>query len=68
MLFELIVNSKDKTGVVSTKKMMNYVKTKNRIFDGNYHQDCHEFYMWYLNELEEILNGKIKNNPQKNWL
>ena len=37
MLFELIVNSKDKTGVVSTKKMMNYVKTKNRIFDGNYH-------------------------------
>lgn len=37
MLFTSIQNYKYKTGVTSTKKMMNYIKTKNKLFDGKYH-------------------------------
>ena len=40
---------------------MKFVKSKNKIFDGNYHQDCHEFYMWFINECEEILTNKGKD-------
>ncbi|CAD8148479.1 unnamed protein product [Paramecium pentaurelia] len=63
LLFQSISKHKQKTGVISTKKMMNYIKTKNKIFDGKYHQDSHEFYMWFINECEELLKDK-----QNNWI
>jgi ubiquitin carboxyl-terminal hydrolase 12/46 len=58
MLFTAISNHKSKTGVISTKKMMNFIKSKNKIFDGKYHQDSHEFYMWFINECDELLKDK----------
>lgn len=65
LLFSTIKSSKCKTGVVSTKKMMNFAKQKNKLFDGRYHQDCHEFFMWYINECEEALNAKNRKIPQQ---
>ena len=49
---------KKKTGCLSTKKLMNLVKKNNEIFKGDNHQDCHEFCIWLLNELNDILKKK----------
>lgn len=40
---------------------MQYAKKKNERFKGDYHQDCHEFFMWYINEIDDTLNGQIKS-------
>ena len=37
---------------------MNLVKKNNEIFKGDNHQDCHEFCIWLLNELNDILKKK----------
>ncbi|KRX10354.1 hypothetical protein PPERSA_00834 [Pseudocohnilembus persalinus] len=38
---------------------------KNDMFKGDYHQDCHEFLNWYLNEIDDVLK-KEKKNKYKN--
>jgi ubiquitin carboxyl-terminal hydrolase 12/46 len=56
----LINQFKKKTGVTSIKKLLSYSKKRNEMFKGDYHQDCHEFLMWYLNEIDDVLLGKHK--------
>ena len=34
---------------------MNYVRKKSEQFKGCFHQDTHEFLIWYLNEINDIL-------------
>jgi hypothetical protein len=38
---------------------MSFTKKRNEEFKGDYHQDCHEFLTWYINEIDDVLNGKI---------
>lgn len=56
----MINQFKKKTGVTSIKKLLSYSKKRNEMFKGDYHQDCHEFLMWYLNEIDDVLLGKHK--------
>ncbi|KAL4436015.1 hypothetical protein ABPG74_022250 [Tetrahymena malaccensis] len=76
-MFQEIQFSKKKTGVCSSKKIMKYVRKGNPDFKGENHQDCHEFSIWFLNQMNDILNKKYtksKTNPnpppknQPSWL
>jgi ubiquitin C-terminal hydrolase len=44
--------------VISTKKLMTFVKKRNEVFKGDFHQDCHEYFIWFLNELNDTLKKK----------
>lgn len=41
---------------------MKYVRKGNPDFKGDDHQDCHEFSIWFLNEMNDILNRKFISN------
>jgi len=49
---------------MSTKKLMNYVRKNNELFQGEYHQDSHEFLIWILNQMNDLLikEKKIQSN------
>ena len=36
---------------------------QSEMFKGDYHQDCHEFLMWFLNEINDVLinDGKKRD-------
>ncbi len=34
---------------------MNYVRKHNELFQGDYHQDSHEFLFWILDKMNDIL-------------
>lgn len=46
---------------VSTSKLMKFVETESLIFERERHQDCHEFYIWLMNSINDQLKGKEKN-------
>ena len=59
-LFLQIVNSKRRTGVLNTKKLMSIVCSANQTFEGIAHQDSHEFLVWLLNEMNDQMMKKTK--------
>jgi ubiquitin carboxyl-terminal hydrolase 12/46 len=61
-LFLSLTRMKKRTGVTSLKKLMSFTKKRNEEFKGDYHQDCHEFFMWYVNEIDDALNGKLSKS------
>ncbi|EGR30572.1 ubiquitin-specific protease, putative, partial [Ichthyophthirius multifiliis] len=76
-IFQQIANNKKKTGICNTNKIMKYVRDSNPDFRGDSHQDCHEFSIWLLNQINDIINKpyiKTKENPnpleqkQASWL
>jgi len=44
---------------------MSYVKKNNEMFQGDEHQDTHEFLIWFLNEINETLQGKKGTSKKK---
>lgn len=50
-----------KMDAVSTSKLMKFVETESLIFERERHQDCHEFYIWLMNSINDQLKGKEKN-------
>lgn len=63
-LYRTIVKNKKLRQTLSTKKLMTYVQEKNEILEEDRHQDCHEFYMWLINELNDEMIKKLKaQNP-----
>lgn len=46
---------------------MAYVKKNNEMFQGDEHQDTHEFLIWFFSEIHDTLLGKksTKKKPEK---
>jgi len=58
VLFAQITNSKRRTGVLSTKKLMALVSSQT--FEAFMHQDSQEFLMWLLNALNDQKKSKAR--------
>ncbi|XP_039144611.1 ubiquitin carboxyl-terminal hydrolase 4-like [Dioscorea cayenensis subsp. rotundata] len=59
-LFTQISSQKKKTGVIAPKRFVQRVKKENELFRGYMHQDAHEFLIFLLNELVDILERESK--------
>ena len=40
---------------------MKFIETESGLFERDRHQDCHEFYIWLMNEI----NDQIKKEDKK---
>ncbi|EPS39012.1 hypothetical protein H072_7219, partial [Dactylellina haptotyla CBS 200.50] len=66
-LFESIVVSESRTGVVSPQRFVEVLKMKNELFRSQMHQDAHEFFNYVLNEVIENVEDHAKSaNQSKN--
>lgn len=45
---------------VSTSRLMKFVENESAIFERERHQDCHEFYIWLMNSINDQIKGKDK--------
>jgi len=45
---------------------MTYVKKNNEMFKGDYHQDTHEFLIWFLNDINDTIKRLKKNQVGSN--
>ena len=45
---------------VSTSKLMRYVESHSAMFERERHHDCHEFYIWLMNEINDQIKGSDK--------
>ncbi|XP_058086367.1 ubiquitin carboxyl-terminal hydrolase 4 isoform X2 [Magnolia sinica] len=62
-----ISSQKKKTGVIAPKRFVQRVKKQNEIFRSYMHQDAHEFLIFLLNELVDILekeHNAAKSSPE----
>jgi len=59
-LYQAMSRSKKQRSTLSTKKLMGYVQDKNEILEEDRHQDCHEFFMWLVNDINDELVKKQK--------
>ncbi|MBS1890118.1 MAG: hypothetical protein JST59_02410 [Actinobacteria bacterium] len=59
-LYQTMAKSRKQRSTLSTKKLMTYVQNKNEILEEDRHQDCHEFFMWLLNDINDELVKKQK--------
>jgi ubiquitin carboxyl-terminal hydrolase 12/46 len=71
LLFMSITASKKKTGVISTRRLMTKVRQLNSKphsgqFEGDAHQDSHEFLIWLLNNLNDTLAKRA--GKQRTWV
>lgn len=46
---------------VSTSKLMRFIEKESAIFERERHQDCHEFYIWLMNSINDQIKGKRKD-------
>lgn len=71
-LYSTILNANKSKSVVSAKRLMNYVYSKNEMLEQHYHQDCHQFFIWLVNEVNDELIHKAKSQKygynQKDYL
>ncbi|KAF3934260.1 hypothetical protein ABW19_dt0200447 [Dactylella cylindrospora] len=63
-LFESVVNSESRTGVVSPQRFVEVLKMKNELFRSQMHQDAHEFFNYVLNEVIENVEDHAKTANQ----
>ncbi|KAK6363099.1 hypothetical protein TWF730_000544 [Orbilia blumenaviensis] len=59
-LFETIVATESRTGVVSPLRFVEVLKMKNELFRSQMHQDAHEFFNYVLNEVIENVEDHAK--------
>ncbi|VDP87914.1 unnamed protein product [Echinostoma caproni] len=57
-LFHAITTQKKSVGQIAPKKFINKLKRENGAFDNYLQQDAHEFLIYILNEIADILQGK----------
>jgi uncharacterized UBP type Zn finger protein len=50
---------------VSTSKLMRFIEKESAIFERERHQDCHEFYIWLMNSINDQIKGKEKDKGEK---
>jgi ubiquitin carboxyl-terminal hydrolase 12/46 len=61
-LFQQINSQKKKTGCISPRQLLNYIRANHYLFKNSIqHQDAHEFLSYILNEITEIV-AKEKQN------
>lgn len=63
-LYSTMARAKKPRSTLSTKKLMAFVQEKNEILEQDNHQDCHEFFMWLINAVNDELVKKIKQQKQ----
>ena len=63
-LFEAIVASQKRMGVISPQKLIEVLKRDNEIFRGNVHQDAHEFLNMLLNQVVDVVEENVKKLEQ----
>ncbi|KAF3907099.1 hypothetical protein ABW21_db0202498 [Orbilia brochopaga] len=63
-LFESIVSSESRTGVVSPLRFVEVLKMRNELFRSQMHQDAHEFFNYCLNEVIENVEDHAKITNQ----
>jgi ubiquitin carboxyl-terminal hydrolase 9/13 len=63
-LFESIAGHSSPTGVLSPQKFIEVLKAENPFFQGNAHQDAHEFLMLVLEKLGKTVNDSIEAEEQ----
>ncbi|PSC77008.1 Ubiquitin carboxyl-terminal hydrolase 3 [Micractinium conductrix] len=54
-LFLQVSSQKKKCGFVSPRRFVSRVKAENALFSSYMHQDAHEFWIWLLNDIGEVL-------------
>ena len=54
------MRKKKKMDAVSTNRLMKFVESDSQIFERDRHQDCHEFYIWLMNSINDQIKGKDK--------
>ncbi|KAK4777068.1 hypothetical protein SAY86_005756 [Trapa natans] len=59
-LFTQISSQKKKTGVIAPKRFVQRLKKQNELFRSYMHQDAHEFLIFLLNELVDILEKEAR--------
>ena len=63
-LFEAIVASQTRMGIISPQKLIEVLKRDNEIFRGNIHQDAHEFLNMLLNQVVDVVEENAKQQDQ----
>ena len=59
-LFEAIVASQERMGIISPQKLIEVLKRDNEMFRGNSHQDAHEFLNMLLNQVVDTVEEDAK--------
>eukprot|EP01103_Thecamoeba_quadrilineata_P015522 TRINITY_DN4934_c0_g2_i1.p1 TRINITY_DN4934_c0_g2~~TRINITY_DN4934_c0_g2_i1.p1 ORF type:complete len:368 (+),score=58.48 TRINITY_DN4934_c0_g2_i1:12-1115(+) len=59
-LFHNLSTQKKRTGVISPQKFITRLRKENDLFRSLMHQDAHEFLIYLLNVVSEILQSKLK--------
>lgn len=60
------VRKKKAMDSVSTSKLMKFVEKESAIFERERHQDCHEFYIWLMNSINDQLKALKKKEKSDN--
>ena len=63
-LFEAIVASQTRMGIISPQKLIEVLKRDNEMFRGNIHQDAHEFLNMLLNQVVDVVEETAKQLGQ----
>ena len=54
------MGKRKKNESVSTSKLMKFIEKESAMFERERHQDCHEFYIWLMNSINDQIKGKDK--------
>ncbi|XP_038057066.1 ubiquitin carboxyl-terminal hydrolase 12-B-like [Patiria miniata] len=63
-LFNNITTQKKKTGVIAPKKFIGRLRKENEVFDNYMQQDAHEFLIYLLNTIADILSAERAADKQ----
>jgi len=62
-LFVTIATHKKQTGVIGPKKFVTKLRKENELFQGDEHQDAHEFLNYLLNHVVSVLQKEAAPSP-----
>eukprot|EP00301_Raphidiophrys_heterophryoidea_P027580 c9723_g1_i1.p1 GENE.c9723_g1_i1~~c9723_g1_i1.p1 ORF type:complete len:467 (-),score=84.32 c9723_g1_i1:1697-3097(-) len=62
-LFVTIATHKKQTGVIGPKKFVTKLRKENELFQGDEHQDAHEFLNYLLNHIVSVLQKEAAPSP-----
>lgn len=58
------MKAKKEKSSISTLKLMSFIEKESGIFDQDHHQDCHEFYIWLMDRINEEIKEKSKEKTK----